>query len=269
MNSNLTWKLAFIAGVAVIAAFFSFPPKERINLGLDLSGGAHIVMQVQTESALDREAGLAGDRIADALHKENYSGTVVAEGTVVRVRGTDTGLASEVRAIFDTFVRNPDWRINSAGAGAFDIAMSDGLKDFLRKSSVDQTIRSIRQRIDSLGVSEPTIHQQGVDRILVQLPGVEDPERIKTILQDPALLDWKEVVFPARENAVPALSEEDLLAAFGGQLPADAAMFIQDRKDPVSGTVTRLYWPQGCVPRRPRQAPTRSHTFLPELTAAE
>jgi preprotein translocase subunit SecD len=93
-------------------------------------------------------------------------------------------------------------------------------------------------------VAEPVIQQQGTERILVQLPGVQDPERVKEILGDPATLDWKEVSFPpgAGPNWIPPTSEEQLIAQFGGRLPDDTEIIPEDRSA-ITGKVTRIYWP--------------------------
>ena len=113
--------------------------------------------------------------------------------------------------------------------------------------AVDTTLATIRKRIDSLGVSDPTIQKSGIDgkRILVQLPGVEDPTRVKDLLKNPAMLEWKEVSYPPGADPTnwgPPADQAAVIALFGGELPADTELFVQ-KIDQADGTVVEVWWP--------------------------
>ena len=107
----------------------------------------------------------------------------------------------------------------------------------------------MRGGIDALGVAEPLVQKQGVrgERILIQLPGVEDPERIKNLLVAPANLEWKAVTYPPgvsnMSNWLPPDSEEIAIARFGGQLPDDTMLFPQERISDFDDSRTVLWWP--------------------------
>ena len=126
--------------------------------------------------------------------------------------------------------------------------MPPPLQNSVEVKAVEMTLATIRNRIDSLGVSEPTVQKQGIagDRILIQLPGVEDPERVKDIIKGGALLEWKEVSYPPGvadfANWIPPDTEGAAINLFGGVLPDDTELYPENftRPDGVTGS---LWWP--------------------------
>ena len=246
MRNPLVWKLGLIAAVLVLAAVSVYPPEEKINLGLDLRGGAHIVMRVETASALEHETNLAQSRLGQLLKDQGirYASIVPVDVGTLAVRGTDPGRRADVRGALDSVTGG--WDIQELGPGDWRATMPPQLRNFIESRAVGSTLTVLRERIDEFGVREPLIQGQGFDRILVQLPGVEDPERVKKAIQDPALLEWKEVTYPPGvsnfEGYRGALSPEALAAQFGGALPDDTQIFSQTGVG-FDGTPFALYWP--------------------------
>jgi len=247
--SNLGWKFLLIAVVIGGAFAFGFPPKDRINLGLDLRGGAHILMQVHTASAIDYQLGVTQGWIGNGLKDEEltYDSIVsIGDGTL-EVRGTDPTRETEVREVLNEVVGT--WNMSKQGASNWQVTMPPDQRAYHEQAAIDITLDTMRTRIDSLGVADPLLQKQGIrgDRILVQLPGVEDPERIKDILRKPRMLEWKAVTYPPSVRDVagwfPPDSEEGLLAQFGGVLPDDTEIITQELTSDLDDSGVTVYWP--------------------------
>jgi preprotein translocase subunit SecD len=247
-KNPLALKFALIAVVVGLAALAAYPPEDKINLGLDLRGGAHILMQVQTESSLKYEIDLTQSRIGQLFEdRELTYGSISPVGsTAVEVRGTDPARRADVRQALDDIVGG--WDIQGQGSGDWRVSMPAQLKSFVETNAVEMTLSTIRDRIDELGVADPTVQKQGLagDRILVQLPGVEDPERVKSIIRSSAVLEWKVVTYPPNVgdtgNWFPPTSPEAVANLFGGQIPDDTELFAQSLVG-QDGSATRVWWP--------------------------
>ena len=244
--SNMTWKLLLILGVVALSVVSFYPPKEKINLGLDLQGGSHLLLQVDTSAAIKSEVDLAINRIGQLLKEKNvtYAAVAPSDGGI-DLKGTDASRDADVREILDTIV--PGWTIAPSG-GDWTIRIPDRMRQQIEATSVDTTLTVLRQRIDELGVKEPIIQKQGTagDRIVVELPGLDDPERARRLLQDQAVLEWKAVVYPPGtsdyEGWAPPTSKEAATAMFGGTLPANVELVPQVFVD-AGGTKTEMWWP--------------------------
>jgi len=248
VQKQLGWKIALILAVVGLAGFYLYPPQERINLGLDLKGGSHIVLQVETRSALKYEMDLTLSRLGQALKEAElrYASITAPEPTVLELRGTDPARRADVRKVLDDHVGQ--WEIRDLGGGNWRATMPLPIQTAIETNAVETTLNTIRERVDELGVREPIVQKQGIrgDRILVQLPGLEDPERAKEIIRDPAVLEWKTVTYPPGvadyEGWTPPASKEAVLALFGGQLPPDTELYPQ--RIPLSeGGTTTIWWP--------------------------
>ncbi len=247
-GNRLSINFIIILAVVLLSAWYVYPPDETINLGLDLRGGAHILMQVDTESALTYELELTQSRIGQALKEKgiSYDAIVPIDTSGLEIRGVDRSRDEEIRKILQQQVRS--WNLESTNGATYRVTMPGEVRSGITTAAIETTLSTLRNRIDQLGVREPTIHKQGIagDRILIQLPGVEDITQVKDILQDPAVLEWKEVTYPPgvtdRGRWLPPGSREALLALFGGTLPADTEVFPQVI-DSGDGSTTTLYWP--------------------------
>jgi len=266
MSSALKWKFALIAVVvlatvwpwaspwlaekipAYAKAFDVDPTRPVVNLGLDLQGGVHILLQVDTDSAIDYERDLTQSRIGNLLKDEGIPYAAIAKEDLASfaITGTPTDREADVRRVLDGYLQG--WDVSKTAPGSFRAIMPPGYQGVVKESAVEGTLNTLRRRVDQLGVREPLIQQQGIqaDRILVQLPGVEDISEVQQIIGTSALLEWKEMSYPpgAPNSWRPRLNDrEGTLALFGGTLPADTEFYDQIVTN-VDGTVAgRLSWP--------------------------
>lgn len=156
-------------------------PHRQITLGLDLQGGSHLLLQVDTAAVVrERLEGLV-DGVRDELRKARirYQGLGV-DGNAVSVTIPDSGQVDEARRLLVEV--DPDAQIEAGDNGRLQLELSEQALRQRESAAVDQSIEIVRRRIDETGVREPTIQRQGSDRILVQLPGVDDPQRIKALI---------------------------------------------------------------------------------------
>ncbi|MFQ5877411.1 MAG: protein translocase subunit SecD [Acidobacteriota bacterium] len=242
-------RILLIVGLVLICLFLLWPPRETINLGLDLKGGIHLVLRVKTDDAVKAEIDLGMERVRGALEEAGLTpGEVRADGVdVFTIAGLDPGRVGEARDLLRA--QFPQFRTQQVGAGRIRLSLTAEQASATRDSAVRQVLETIRNRIDKFGVAEPTIQRQGIgpnaDRILVQLPGVEDPERVKDLIGSPAFLEWKLVKVPPGITADRFRAPDNPGAVegmFGGTLPEDVEILPQETTT-VDGRPLTLYWP--------------------------
>ncbi len=218
MRKNLRWKLLTIVAVAAAAVFAVYPPEDQVRLGLDLRGGVHLVLQVQTDDALRVETETNAEQLSEqaGLVGIDLLSAGASAPAEIRVEGVPADRDQEFRGIADDLLQ-VSYSRQSAGPGAYAFRMLPGIERQLREESVRQALQTIERRVDELGVAEPIVAPYGVagDQILVQLPGVEDVAGAKEIIRSTGLLELKLV-----EDG-PALSRELLLQARNGIVPPD------------------------------------------------
>jgi preprotein translocase subunit SecD len=234
MNKNLTWKLVVIVGILLVFVFGIFGvPKDwsgkgmvaaitdRIHLGLDLKGGTHLILQVKVDDAVNVDSDNALARLKEDLrtHKINYADITKPDSVnhpeMIVVKGVPPDQTSDFKSIISD--RLPDYDATSGADNSWTVAMKAQSLDQLKKQAVEQAIETIRNRIDQLGVSEPVIQENGLGKyqILVQLPSVDDPARVKEVMQSTAMLEIKQSL------GGPYPSKEAALQDKGGVLPPD------------------------------------------------
>jgi preprotein translocase subunit SecD len=237
MNKNLLWKVGLIVATLLVFLFgiFGIPQSfsghglltamtDRIHLGLDLRGGTHLILQVQVNDAINIDSDNAVEILKEQLNKrkiafadiskpdpQNSPDKVVLKGVPPEGRKDLLDIVSE---------RLPEYNLSSGAENSFALTMKPQMLADLKNKAVAQAIETIRNRIDQLGVSEPTIQEHGLGQyqILVQLPGVDDPGRVKDIMQSTAMLEIKQVL------GGPYPSEQAALQDKGGILPPDAIL---------------------------------------------
>ena len=218
VKKNLRWKLLTILAVAAAAAFAIYPPEDQVRLGLDLRGGVHLVLRVQTDDALRVETETNAEQLREqaSLVGIELLSAGAAAPTEIRVEGVPGERDQEFRGIADDLLQ-VSYDRRADGPGAYTFGMLPGIERQLREESVRQALQTIERRVNELGVAEPIVAPHGVagDQILVQLPGVEDVQGAKEIIRSTGLLELKLV-----EDG-PALSRELLLQARNGIVPAD------------------------------------------------
>jgi preprotein translocase subunit SecD len=205
---NLRWKILTILGVLVLFGSFGVYPlvashygvqspkwlmEYKLPLGLDLKGGVHLVLRVQTDDALKALTDSESERLREDLQKANvtFTSIVVPDPAHFRVEGVTPAqdapfrqAALDVSANFDR---------GSATNGVYTFTMKPNIQVNLRADSVVQARQTIERRVNELGVTEPQIAQQGAngDEILVQLPGVTDIDKAKSIISSTGILELK------------------------------------------------------------------------------
>jgi preprotein translocase subunit SecD len=196
---------------------------ENIRLGLDLRGGTHLVMQVQADDAIKAITEGNRQKAVDLLKKENVKVTDIktpANGQLT-VETPDTSQQSVIKDKLLPDFGSSDWdattRTNPATV-TFDLKRSAA--DRIRREATEQAKTIIEQRINAFGVTEPTVQFHGPDedhQILVQMPGVDNPDRVKDLIKGEARLDFKAVVPPGTLYR----TKEEALQSLGGVLPSD------------------------------------------------
>jgi len=228
MKKKLQWKLALTLIVMGLCIFLVYPPKDKIKLGLDLKGGTHLVLQILTEDAINAETDQQISRFEEVFKKNNITYAEAAKEKPGRFffRGVNPDQEGKTRDLIDQYTR--DWDYSFTGDRVV-FNLKQVAAQFLKDQAVNQTLETIRNRVDQFGVAEPVIQRQGSDRIVVELPGIEDPDRVKNLIKVTAVLEWKLV------KAGPAADEETLLQESGGKLPEDAEIVRADPKRGYQG----------------------------------
>ena len=218
MKQNVQWKLVTVVVVAALSALAIYPPEERIRLGLDLEGGVHMVLRVQTDDALRVESETAAEQLGEQLELQGITAAsvVAVEPTTIRVEGVPPERDAEFRDIAENQLTATYDREVGAG-GVYTYTMRAPIESTLRDEAVRQALQTIERRVNELGVAEPIVapYSVGGYQILVQLPGVSDVARAKEIIRNTALLELKIV-----EDG-PAISREALLETRNGVVPPE------------------------------------------------
>jgi preprotein translocase subunit SecD len=249
MNLDIRWRLLLTFALLILCGFIVYPPAEKIRLGLDLKGGIHMVMRVKTDDAVKAEIDLSQERIRSALGEKGLAPQrTSADGiNAMLLEGIDSARSGEIRDLIGR--QFPQFQASAPGPGRLRLQLRAADESAIRDAAVRQALETIRTRVDRFGVAEPTIQRQGAgaraDRILVQLPGVEDPERVKDLIGSPAFLEWKLVKVPpgvVADQFRPPDNPDTLSQMFGGKLPDDVEALPQDLIS-QDGKPFRVYWP--------------------------
>ncbi|MGA3371330.1 MAG: protein translocase subunit SecD [Terracidiphilus sp.] len=247
MKKNLNNKIALIAVVLAICIYGIFGvPKgitdkdlaeamtKRIHLGLDLRGGAHLILQVKVLEAVNAETDNTVARVQQDLKAANLSysqvikpfppkvddaGKVIDPGkpTVIRVEGTPAAKTGDARTLLESKYSNEYDVAAGDNDSSFTLTMRPLIEAALEKKTDEQAIEAIRDRVDALGVSEPQIAPYGLgdNQILVDLPGVENESDIEKIIQGTNRLEIHPVVGGPYKDA------QEATASLGGSVPPD------------------------------------------------
>ncbi len=240
---------------ALVHSLPSWIPVRTIVLGLDLQGGSHILLEVDSSSVIKTEVQNLRDDVRRILRQERVPITggigVLPRGVQVRIpeaaeRSRVIPKLREIQAPIGNAVLGAGGAaaldVKDAGNGAVQILVTEAaINDKIRRA-VEQSIEVLRRRVDALGTTEPNIQRQGSDRILVEVPGLQDPGRLKQILGTTAKLEFRLVASPG-ENP----SEYDLLDQTDqpGKLPVEKRVMVQgeDLTDAQPGFDSRTQEP--------------------------
>ena len=243
MKKNMRVKIAAIVGALLICLFGVFGiPKgvtgaalgnaitQHIHLGLDLQGGAHLVLQVVVKDAVNAETDNTVARLQQDLQGNRLQGTPMKPDPnnpqIVKITGIDVNKANDLRTVLNDKYGSEYDLTGGSAEQSFTLTMKPTQLLDLENRTVDQAIDTIRDRVDKLGVSEPKIERYGLGdfQILVELPGVSDPDRVRDIISSTSQLSVHEV----EDNSNGYASEQEALAAVSGNLPPDEEILHGD-----------------------------------------
>ena len=248
MNKNLRWKVVVIVATLLVFLFGIFGvPKgwsgsallasmtERIHLGLDLQGGTHLILQVQVNDAVNSDSDRAIERLKDEMRSRKIAYADIVKPDPANnpdhivIKGVPPETSSDLRNLISD--RLPEYDAKSGPENSWVLSMKPAQLADLKSRAVQQAIETIRNRVDKLGVSEPVIQEHGLGdyQILVQLPSIDDPARVKEIMQSTAMLEIRQVM----NNGTAYKDEQAALAAVNGVLP-DNSVLMHGRN--VGGT---------------------------------
>jgi len=240
------WKVIFILGAVILGFLFALPnaipaetrakmpaPLQRtLNLGLDLQGGAHLLLEVDVSSVLAKALQSERDAIADGLRN---AGRIRAE--FIRVEGNSVvgrlrdaadmpatlGVLRDLSVLIDPAALSQDrtTSFEQVGEKGFRVDITDANIESIKAKTIDQSINVLRRRIDPTGTTEMTLAREGDDRILVQVPGAKNIDEIKDRVNTTANLSFHMV----RQDS---FNERALQAASEGRLPPGAAFFLRE-----------------------------------------
>ncbi|GEQ96958.1 hypothetical protein JCM17844_05950 [Iodidimonas gelatinilytica] len=266
------WKIAvvlllsFVGLVAAVPNFLSddqieslpgFLPDNRITLGLDLQGGAHMLLEVDADAIVSERLANLEAEIREALRDKRILGTIETRGERVYVRVRDESQRSAaLEAVRDLATPVTDGvglggalsrniEVASQGDGQIVVAMTEAAIRARISGAVDQSLEIVRRRIDEMGTREPTIQRQGADRILVQVPGLQDSQQLRSLLETTAKLTFHMVNAAADPNrpppgfmALPSVDTGEMLvlerrARLTGENLVDASVGFDESSRPV------------------------------------
>src|SRR5271155_924395 len=217
MNPNLKWKVVFIALVILgciygLVGLPTFPTSvaqlkdnfgHQIKLGLDLQGGTHLVLQVQTQEAVAQETDQMVERVSTWLRSKNISYDEVrrVDDTHILVRNVDSARLPEFRDYVNAQFAN-FWDMSPAAGdpSGYTLTLRGAAIAQIQETTMTQSLATIERRINALGLTEPTIQLRGGrnnNEILVQLPGEGDPSRAISVIQAGGQLELKLVEDPS------------------------------------------------------------------------
>ncbi|MGI9538254.1 MAG: protein translocase subunit SecD [Desulfocapsaceae bacterium] len=271
MNTALKLKLVFLfflivlAVITVVPSFYAGTPSwwkkymapEGLRLGLDLQGGMHLVLQVNLQKAEENTLELAANDLKDTLAEESVTAVQTkssSKDTIIFTLPNVSAVDKVQELIEDGFDEELDVQVD-AKEGSFPriiLQLSQEKIDYIKNNAVAQSLEIIRNRIDQFGVAEPVIIRQGADEIVIQLPGIKDPERAMKLLGDTAQLEFKIVAESEGANIDQLIANavdsgqwsgkwqerdevRELNRLLAGSLPANTAIYFERLVDNQTG----------------------------------
>ena len=227
---NLQWKVLLVLALTAIAIYGIYPPQKKIRLGLDLKGGVHLVAEVKVDEAL---AGYT-DRFLESIRKDLQDKGVPFESIARKTNTSFTisGVPAEKHENVRKIIENAgEWDLTESGTSVF-VSLRQGVINNKSQEAVDLAIRIIRERVNRFGVEESVVQREGLTggRILIQLPGVEDTDRMQALIKNTARLELRLV------TAGPASSPDGL-----GTVPPGSEVLVENYVEQNGATRQRHF----------------------------
>jgi len=217
--------------VVLGSAFLAYPLKEKIALGLDLQGGMHLVLEVQTEKAVEASLERIANDIKREIQNEDYEVDRVSTDlvnktvTVLMVDAMDLEPVEKIMKNYTAYMKN-EGKVREGRGYKFSLSREEEKR--IQQNAVNQGLETIRNRVDQFGVAEPTIQAQGERRILIQLPGIKDADRAIKLIGKTARLDFKMV-----DESISAET------ALNGSIPDGDQILYKREENLETGEVTK------------------------------
>jgi len=268
MNKNLRTRAIVIATVTIVSLIFMFGPwnkdknykrsvsdfvkpsnlmknlSENIRLGLDLRGGTHLVMQVQADDYIKAISEGNRQKAVDELKKAGiaYTDIKTPSNGVLVVETANAEKQTDIRDRLLPIFGSDAWEVSTSSGTPSTVTFTllNSVADIFKREATDQAKTIIEQRINQFGVAEPTIQLHGREedhQILLQMPGVDNPERVKELIKGEARLELKAVVPPGTLYN----TQEEAVAGLGGTVPSDREVLPISEKR-ADGTVFQGYY---------------------------
>jgi protein-export membrane protein SecD len=223
-----------------------FLPNQAVNLGLDLQGGSYLLLGVDFDQVMrDREETLVNDIRAGFRKAHIPLKFLPAQDGTVSAQVTEAARRDEARTLLQGLnpamtnsvlaVGSKAYAMSEPGDGVFNLRMTDTFKTTTRQQIMDQSIEVVRRRIDAMGTREPTIERSGDDRILVQVPGLQDPTQLKNMLGKTAKMTFKLVDEQANPATNVAPIGSEILPLLSHTKGVPAGKIVLQRRVMVSG----------------------------------
>jgi preprotein translocase subunit SecD len=255
MQKNLLVKTLSIIAILIIFVYgiFGIPGRfnldglkeallKRISLGLDLKGGTHLILQVHVDEAVNAETDHTLESLREQLQKANVAFADITKPDPVHhpeqieVKGISADGSTQLHSILNDQFSNYDVTGNG---DTYTISLKPTAITDLKTRTVEQSIEAIRMRVDGLGVSEPVVEEHGVGdyQILVQLPGIDDPTRVKDVIKSTARLE----IHPLFDGIDGYPTEQAARDAHGGVLPPNTIILPGRDVNPESQGQERFF----------------------------
>ena len=254
MKKNVFWRFVLIGVTVIVAVVFFLPntplfkympqwwqktmPHKGVVMGLDLQGGLHLVYEVEGDKAVETNLKRFAYLIRSAAEKSNIKAEVNVVGLNIEISPSSQEIAKMVRSNY------PVLETVSTGQKLV-LKMDDKEAAKIRDNAADQALETIRNRIDQFGVAEPSIQRQGENEIVVELPGVKDPERAIELIGKTAQLEFKLVddespVAAQLPSAIQPGDEESVLKQFADKIPPGDQILFERKLNSETGIVRKV-----------------------------
>lgn len=244
MPKGIGWRISLICIFVLLSFLYLTPtlvaklpswwtgllPKDKIHLGLDLQGGTHLVMEVDTQKALEGSLDIVATDLEDTLNSKNlHFKRITRTGSdkvsvVLYEKGTADTVQKLLKDKYPGYEQSPVY--DEGGFVAMNLRINEKDAQDRKDKAVAQALETIRNRIDQFGVSEPVIQREGINHIVIQLPGIKDPQRAIELIGKTARLEFKMV----REDIPPT----------SAVIPEDAELLKEKTVDQTTGAVSEI-----------------------------
>ncbi|MEW6214970.1 MAG: protein translocase subunit SecD [Nitrospirota bacterium] len=254
MKKKILWRFILISVTVILAVVFFFPntpafkympgwwkenmPNKGIVLGLDLQGGLHLVFEVEGDKAVEITTDRYASTLRDLFAKKKITVDISRSGLNITVSPSNIEIRKVVEDNYPTLIP-----VETGNRLVYKLSDKEARR--IKEGAADQALETIRNRIDQFGVAEPTIHRQGENEIVVQLPGVKDPKRAIDLIGKTAQLEFKLVDDEAKVAAeipqsITPGEEENLLKQFTEKIPEGDEILFEKKVNRETGAVRKI-----------------------------